>query len=163
MYDLSQFVKTFKEEFRRAFQKEHDYSGRLWGDRFYSTLVESAEYLARCTAYIELNPVRAGIVGHTDDYAWNTTGAAARGNAFAKACREWLLAWCGDSPREEEWMMIRRPQISKGKLLGSSDFVQNSIVKFQQKLFSHRLCPRNFAGEMFASHGYRVKGRSAVA
>jgi REP element-mobilizing transposase RayT len=50
LYDLSQFIKTFKEEFRRALQKKCDYSGRLWGDRFYSTLIESAQYLSRCAA-----------------------------------------------------------------------------------------------------------------
>ena len=54
MYDLSEFIKTFKEEFRRAFQREYDYSGRLWGDRFFSTLIGSSAYLMRCAAYIDL-------------------------------------------------------------------------------------------------------------
>ena len=153
MYDLSQFVKTFKEEFRHAFQREHDYSGRLWGDRFYSTVVESAEYLSRCAAYVEMNPVRAGMVTQAKDYAWNTTGAAARGNAFAKACREWI----GDTPPEEGWMMRRWAQMGKGKILGSSEFVTESIMKYQHKLVSHRLCARRFAEGMCASHGYRIK------
>ena len=157
MYDLSQFVKTFKEEFRRAFQREHEYSGRLWGDRFHSTVVESAEYLSRCAAYVEMNPVRAGMATETKDYAWNTTGAAARGNAFAKVCREWMLSLGGDTPQEEGWMMRRWPQMTKGKLLGSSEFVTESIIKYQQKLVSHRLCAKRFAEEMCASHGYRIK------
>lgn len=166
MYDLSQFVKTFKEEFRRDFQREYDYSGRLWGDRFFSTVVESSEYLSKCAAYIEMNPVRAKMVTQAKDYAWNTSGAAAKGNAFAKACRVWFseyagitggVALDGDTPHEEGWLLKRWPQMSKGKLLGSSDFVANGVLKYQDKLFSHKLRARSFAGGLFASHGYRIR------
>ena len=101
MYDLSQFVKTFKEVFGRRFRKIHPYSGTIWGDRFKSCLIESGEYLAKCAKYIELNPVRARMVKHAEDYTWNTTGLAKRGDAFAKACLDWMRSvFSGDSPQE---------------------------------------------------------------
>ena len=61
MHDLSQFVKTFKEEFGRRFRKLHPYEGTIWEGRFKSTLIGEAEYLRYCSAYVELNPVRAGL------------------------------------------------------------------------------------------------------
>ena len=165
MYDLSQFVKTFKEEFRRLYQKENDYSGRLWGDRFYSTVIESGEYLTRCAAYIEMNPVRAGIVKEAKHYAWNSSGLANQGNLFAKACREWLMEFAGvaggvdlsgDTPQKDSWLMKRWPQLTKGGFLGSYSFVSKAVSEYQRLLFSHSLKAREFACALFASHGYRI-------
>ena len=167
MYDLSEFVKTFKEEFRRAYQRKHDYSGRLWGDRFFSTLIETSEHLKNCAAYIEMNPVRARMVQKATDYEWSSSGLAQRGDEFAKTCREWLMEFAGlsggipldgDTPPKESWLMQRIPQISKGKILGRADFVQAAIAKYQNKLNSHRARARAVAAGMFASHGYRLAG-----
>ena len=83
MHDLSQFVKTFKEEFGRLFRRRRPYPGTLWEGRFKSTLIGEAEYLRRCAAYVEMNPVRAGLSKRADGYAWNTVGAAGRGGVSA--------------------------------------------------------------------------------
>jgi REP element-mobilizing transposase RayT len=170
MYDLSEFVKTFKEEFRRAYQREHDYSGRLWGDRFFSTLIEDSEHLKNCAAYIEMNPVRAKMVQKATDYAWNSSGLALLGNEFARECREWLMEYAGlsggisldgDTPLKESWVMRRVPQMSKGKILGKAAFVTEAIAKYQNKLNSHRARARVVVEGMFASHGYRLAGGGA--
>ena len=170
MYDLSEFVKTFKEEFRRAYQREHDYSGRLWGDRFFSTLIEDSEHLKNCAAYIEMNPVRAKMVQKATDYSWNSSGLALRGNEFARECREWLMEYAGlsggisldgDTPQKESWVMRRVPQMSKGKILGKAAFVTEAIAKYQNKLNSHRARARAVVEGMFASHGYRLAGGGA--
>jgi len=49
-------------------------SGYLWGDRFKSVLIEKGEGLLNCLAYIDLNPVRAGIVKRPEDYRWSGIG-----------------------------------------------------------------------------------------
>ena len=165
MCDLSEFIKTFKEEFRRAFQREYDYSGRLWGDRFFSTLIGSSAYLMRCAAYIEMNPVRAGMVTQASQYEWSTSGQTARGDEFARACREWLLSFAGvgDSSLQGAWLRKRWPQISKGKILGDVDFVVQTVEKNKNKLFSRSLRPRMVTEGMFASHGYRLVARQNKA
>ena len=129
MYDLSQFGKTFKETFGRIFRRRRPWCGNLWEGRFKSTLIGEAEYLRICTAYVELNPVRAGLSTSSSGYEWCTTGAAERGNAFAQRCRERLaaVAGFGDSPRSEGWLMRRAPQISCGKIFGNSEFVAESL------------------------------------
>ena len=160
MHDLSQFVKTFKEEFGRLFRRRRPYPGTLWEGRFRSTLVGEAEYLRRCAAYVELNPVRAGLSKRADGYAWNTVGAARRGNAFALRCRKWLLSVlgvpAGDSPLEEGALMRRIAQISSGKILGSAAFVSEMLGRFADRVRSRSARARAVDGIGFASHGWRL-------
>jgi putative transposase len=59
---LSEFVREIKVNFTRFYNKRHGRRGYFWGDRFKSVIVEKGETLINCLAYIDLNPVRAGIV-----------------------------------------------------------------------------------------------------
>jgi putative transposase len=69
--NLSLFVKEVKERFSRWFNKRHGRRGTLWMDRFKSVLVEGqGEALRTMAAYIDLNPVRAGLVKDPKDYRW---------------------------------------------------------------------------------------------
>jgi putative transposase len=47
-------------------------TGTLWEGRYKSCLVDTDDYLLTCYRYIELNPVRAGIVGNPAEYAWSS-------------------------------------------------------------------------------------------
>ena len=71
---LSEFVKDIKQRFARYYNKKHDRRGYFWGDRYKSVIVENGEILVNCLAYIDLNPVRAGIVKKPEDYRWNSIG-----------------------------------------------------------------------------------------
>ncbi|MBR3221154.1 MAG: transposase [Kiritimatiellae bacterium] len=167
MHDLSQFVKTFKEEFGRLFRSRRPFPGTLWEGRFRSTLVGGVEYLRRCAAYVEMNPVRAGLAVRTSDYAWNTVGAARRGNAFAVRCREWLLSILGvitgDSPLEEGRLMRRIAQVSCGKILGSAAFVAEMLGRFSDKVRSRSARARTVEGIGYASHGWKLAARLEAA
>jgi putative transposase len=68
--DLSLFVKELKERFSRWFNKRHGRRGTLWMGRFRSVLVEGGACLRTVAAYIDLNPVRAGLVARPEDYRW---------------------------------------------------------------------------------------------
>jgi hypothetical protein len=69
--ELSLFVKEVKERFSRWFNKRRGRKGTLWMDRFKSVLVEGqGEALRTMAAYIDLNPVRAGLVKDPKDYRW---------------------------------------------------------------------------------------------
>lgn len=71
---LSEFIKDIKLRFSRFYNKRHNRRGFFWGDRFKSVIVENGETLINCLAYIDLNPVRAGIVERPEDYRWCSTG-----------------------------------------------------------------------------------------
>ncbi len=95
MRDLSCFMQGLKRRFTQWFNKTHNRSGTLWESRFKSVLVGDG-YAARVmSAYIDLNPVRAGMVERPEDYRWSSYGEAmspkkkdtTRATARAGLCR----------------------------------------------------------------------------
>ncbi len=71
MLDLSQFMKLLKQRFSQWFNRVHERRGTLWEERFRSVLIEGpGPALATVAAYIDLNPVRAGLVEDPKDYRW---------------------------------------------------------------------------------------------
>jgi putative transposase len=79
MYDLSEFMKTFKQRFSIYYNAHHARrgAGTLWHDRFKSVLVEESESAqVTVAAYIDLNPVRAGVVDDPKVYRWSGYGEA---------------------------------------------------------------------------------------
>jgi putative transposase len=54
------------------FNRKYGRSGTLWQGRFRATVVDAAHYLLTCTRFIELNPVRAGLVAQAADYEWSS-------------------------------------------------------------------------------------------
>ena len=65
----------------RYFNARHGRTGTLWEGRYRSTLVDSERYFLVCMRYIELNPVRAGMVGIPAAYPWSSF----RGNVLGDA------------------------------------------------------------------------------
>jgi putative transposase len=59
---ISEFVRDIKVNFARYYNRSHNRRGYFWGDRFKSVIVDKGETLVNCLAYIDLNPLRAGIV-----------------------------------------------------------------------------------------------------
>ena len=56
------------------FNKRHGRSGTLWEGRYRSALIQTERYFLACMAYIDLNPVRAGMVAQAADYPWSSHG-----------------------------------------------------------------------------------------
>ena len=71
---LSEFVRDIKVNFARYYNRRHNRKGYFWGDRFKSVIVDKGETLVNCLAYIDLNPIRAGIVKKPEEYRWNSIG-----------------------------------------------------------------------------------------
>ncbi len=57
-------------------------SGTLWEGRFRSSIIQQDEYLFSCHRYIEMNPVRAGIVKHPGEYRWSSYQRNGQGESF---------------------------------------------------------------------------------
>jgi REP element-mobilizing transposase RayT len=78
MGDVSQFMKTLKQRFTLWFNKNHKRFGTIWAERFGSTIVEGNRHFAlqMMAAYIDLNPVRAGLVKDPKDYRFCGYGEA---------------------------------------------------------------------------------------
>jgi putative transposase len=78
----------------------HSRTGSLWEGRFKSSLIDSERYLINCHRYIELNPVRARMVGHASAYPWSSHGhySGARPNAMISEHSEYTRL--GNTPAE---------------------------------------------------------------
>ncbi len=93
MHDLSEFMKGLLIRFTRWFNRVHSRTGTLWEERFKSVIVESGVAARTMAAYIDLNPVRAGMVKDPADYRWSSYGEAVGGGkkGNGKKAREGLV------------------------------------------------------------------------
>ena len=96
MHDLSEFMKTLLQRFTRWFNRTHDRTGTLWEQRYKSVIVESGEAARTMAAYIDLNPVRAGMVSDPAEYRWSSYGEAIGGGTKGngKKARIGLMQAC---------------------------------------------------------------------
>ena len=97
MGDVSAFMKTLKQRFTIWFNQSHNRYGPLWSDRFKSVLVEGqGNPLQTMAAYIDLNPVRAGLVKDPKDYRFCGYAEAVAGRPEAREGLRIVWAAYGD-------------------------------------------------------------------
>ena len=85
MGDVSAFMGELKQRFSRWYNRTHERFGTLWAERFKSVVIEDQPgSLEAVAAYIDLNPVRAGLVEDPKDYRFCGYAAAVAGNALAR-------------------------------------------------------------------------------
>ena len=69
---LSQMMQAIAYRYAQYFNKKYKRTGGLWERRFRNCVIDSDEYLLYCYIYIELNPVRAGMVTLPEEYRWTS-------------------------------------------------------------------------------------------
>jgi putative transposase len=114
MQDLGEFMKGLLQRFTQWFNRAHSRTGRLWEDRFKSVIVEDGIAARTMSAYIDLNPVRAGMVKDPAEYRWSSYGEAVGGGnkGYGKKAREGLVrAYLCDQGvgfEAEKWREVSR-------------------------------------------------------
>ena len=71
-FSISQTVQQLGRKYVTYFNRRYSRSGTLWEGRHKGSIIQSASYALNCYRYIELNPVRAGMVDAPDSYAWSS-------------------------------------------------------------------------------------------
>ena len=71
---LPHLLQAVGRSYVRYFNGSQKRSGTLWEGRYKSTLIQTDRYLLACMAYMDLNPVRAGLVSQARDYPWSSFG-----------------------------------------------------------------------------------------
>jgi putative transposase len=104
MGKISWFMRLLKQRFAIWYNRTYGREGTLWSERFKSVLVEAA--------YIDLNPIRAGIAKDPRKYRWCTIGAAMGGLRFAQGALEKVMAV---AMREGEPRNTRNTRKSEGE------------------------------------------------
>jgi putative transposase len=77
---VSRLMRSLGERYTQYIGDTHDRSGRLLEDRFKALGLRCRRHLLECMRYIELNPVRAGLVAEPGDYRWSSFRANALGH-----------------------------------------------------------------------------------
>ena len=137
--NLSEYVKEIKQTFSRFYNRRHDRKGFFWSDRFKSVLVDEGETLINCMAYIDLNPVRAGIVEKPEEYRWSSMGYhVQRKNEGGFLSLDFGLKEFGVKNRRERFRYYREFTYEKGKIAGidkerERDFELNEIDRFRYR------------------------------
>lgn len=96
---FGQLIKAVHETYARYINHHYERVGTLWAGRNKASLVDSREYLFVCYRYIELNPVRAGLVSSPGQYRWSSHAANAYGEGSWLTPHPEYLA-LGDTPDE---------------------------------------------------------------
>jgi hypothetical protein len=101
MGDISQYMKALKQRFSVWYNRSHQRTGTLWNERFKSVLVEGrGNPLQTMAAYIDLNPVRAGLAKDPKDYRFcGYAEAVAEGGQAAQGLRAIWAAYADGSLR----------------------------------------------------------------
>lgn len=76
---LPRLMQSLGRRYVRYLNHEHGRTGTLWEGRYRAAPIDSEAYLLACCRYIELNPVRAGMVRHPRQHRWSSHGANALG------------------------------------------------------------------------------------
>ena len=122
----------------RYFNYTYQRTGTLWEGRFKSCLVQSEQYLLSLYRYIELNPVRAGMVDDPSEYSWSSYGCNALGvqTKLQTPHEEYLRLGINQDERQEAYSELFKVQIGKtllkeirestnrGLALGNSSFTE---------------------------------------
>ena len=167
MGDISPFMQGLKQRFTIWYRAHHkDHEGTLWQGRFSSTLVEGGGSLAAVAAYIDLNPVRAGLVTDPKDYHFSGYGSASLGD---KDAQNGLSAVYGDNkaPRSKTMKAYRGLLYAKGAADLDPDTVRSvlaghekpslpQLLRCKIRAFSAGLAigSKSFTKGIFEAHRY---------
>ena len=134
---LASLLKALAGRQTRCVNRVEGRSGTLWEGRYKSSPVDTESYLLECSRYIELNPLRAGIVGRPEQYRWSSFGAKAglwedrrldldpchlAMGETEQQRQSRYAAFVSRGVRSSELMLIREA-LQRGQLTGSERFV----------------------------------------
>jgi putative transposase len=111
---ISQLMQSVGRRYVRNYNLRHGRTGTLWEGRYRSTLIQPERYLLPCMVYLDLNPVRGGIVGDPGEYRWSSYGHYS-GRHADKLITPHPLYWeLGNTPfaRDEAYSAMVRAGIS---------------------------------------------------
>ena len=114
----SVLMKHLGQRYVQYINKTYRRSGTLWEGRFRSSIVQEQGYLLRCYRYIELNPVRPGMVRHPRDYHWSSYRANAESEAspLLKPHGEYLALAARQNERLAAYRALFRSELDAKQL-----------------------------------------------
>jgi putative transposase len=105
---IPQLMQSVGRRYVRKFNVRHGRTGTLWEGRYRSTVIQPEPYLLPCMVYLDLNPVRAGIVAEPGDYPWSSYRHYTGGHADKLITPHSLYWQLGNTPfaRDEAYTAL---------------------------------------------------------
>jgi len=148
---LPQMMQAVGRSYVRYFNDTHRRTGTLWEGRYKSTVIQTERYLLACMVYIDLNPVRAGMVAQARDYSWSSH-AHYLGLRTDKLLTPHPLVWAlGNTPfaREAAYAEMVAAGVQAGQQQALTDSAlrgwalgEPAFVKNLQTLTARRVTPK---------------------
>jgi REP element-mobilizing transposase RayT len=177
MGDVSVFMKELKQRFSNWFNKQRSRFGTLWAERFKSVLVEDQPGVVQAVAaYVDLNPVRAGLVRDPKEYRWCGYAEAVGGSAGARGglasfhrsadwaqvgreYREVLLVTGGAASRSGK--VVLDPEEIRRELKRQGALRLGQVLRLRVRYFTDGVVfgTRNYVNEVFAQYRERFGPR----
>ena len=148
---LSTMMQSIGRQYVRYFNRSYKRSGTLWEGRFKSALIDTERYLLTCSRYIELNPVRAGIVKEPEKYRWSSYAANALG--YQDTCvtphplylrlgstgeiRQQAYRALFDEHLDSDALRIIRENTQRNIVIGDSCFQSDIKEKLKRRVMKH--------------------------
>lgn len=132
---LSKFMQQLSLSYYSYYKKTYGYVGHLWQGRFKSNIIDTDLYLLMCGKYIELNPVRAGIVSQPQDYLFSSYKFYACGKPDSLLTPSPAYLTLSDSPevQKEQYIefvvdgsIMNKQRLHRQQFIGNQAFVRKS-------------------------------------
>lgn len=158
--DISKVMHCINLCYAQYYKRNYQHIGHFWQDRFKSYIIEDDDYLLAVGRYIELNPLRAGLVKRPEEYEYSSYSFYAYGRdcGIAVSPDYWYLDLAKDPiTRQQKYRKFIFPDISKLKViksqfLGSEEFVLKLIKdKFKERIKNKRGRPRKNPKELICN------------
>lgn len=110
---IGKMMQMFGRYYVQYFNYSYQRTGILWEGRYRATVIDSEQYLLACMRYIELNPVRAGMVSHPSEYPWSSYRCNAVGEEDSLVCphREFRKLGQTGEERQSAYRQLFRSRI----------------------------------------------------
>ncbi len=133
-------MKRLGQRYVQYINRTYKRSGTLWEGRFRSSIIEQQDYLFICQRYIEMNPVRAGMVAHPGEYLWSSYQVNGQGKNSELVTPHALYLDLGQNQTERQaayWELFRHElepgEIDKIRKATNGNFVLGS-EKFAKEI-----------------------------
>ena len=121
---LPRMMQSLGRRYVRHVNGLHRRSGTLWEGRYRAAPIDSEAYFLACCRYIELNPVRAGMVDHPRAYRWSSWRAHADGAADALLSEHAIYRALFRFTLDGEFVAALRAATNGGWALGDARFAR---------------------------------------
>jgi len=141
--NLSEIMKGINLSYAQYYKKRYRHIGHFWQDRYKSIMISKDNYLLACGSYVDLNPVRAKIVGDPKEYQWSSYNTYAYGRKDSITDKHSIYEELSrdESGRRKKYRefakgMLRERDAMKGEMnrrvvYGSDDFIDKVTEQYK--------------------------------